>query len=826
MGFLFEDLPEVKPTKTKAVAEKHRGARGCDECPLKSTWPTLRSPRMGGPKQPVDILVVGESPSVDADRLGTHFTEDEMRLVRSVIAREDFGVTSMVRCATPNGRTPTELEVHCCSIHFEEEIARLRPKVVVGMGSLPLQKVDPPFEVSQQVTRIHGSRMAARCGKREFWFIPALHPEQIMRKGGARSNMMGLFRADLKQAGKSPKWGSPSFVDYKKVPIEYLTSVDEVVAGLESMGSHFAVDIETNDLRPWAQGAKWLTVAMSNDTKTIAFSIDHRDLQLPVKHLVLDKLKKSRWIAHNAIFEYSWFRHHGKGEWFPGEFDDTMLLAHLFHHRNTLLGLGALTRVHLGTDIKTLPSPPVKELGNYPIEDVLEYNALDAASTWMLYQKIKIAGRHPTYAMLINQVRSTCEMILRGLPVDMNRANELLAQATALMNRYAAEASNLYECREYERLTGKSFSISSNDTIATVLKEIVRVDMVLKESGKAATDETVLSKIPESVTPLPAIVLNWREHAKLQSTYLEPVASGKLIAPDGLLHPQYSVGRTHTFRLSSEEPNIQNFPKRQHREIRGVVRAPPGHLVVSADSGQIEARIVAMISKDRRLCDEFIGHIDVHSSWTKRAMEIDPTITGRVGATPKDDEKKLFKLVRNNRIKGGLVFAALYGAHDKTIAAQVGWGERENTMMLREFWAAYPSVKRWQNTSRSEYAEYGYVTNMFGNRRYGIMPGNEPINTPVQGTMAFMMLEVQNAMWALAEELKDPYLYPRINIHDDLTFILPDSNDTAAYIEVIADEMVKARWSWVSVPLTVEIAVGERWDYMEEIYTKEGAFFK
>jgi DNA polymerase I-like protein with 3'-5' exonuclease and polymerase domains len=133
-------------------------------------------------------------------------------------------------------------------------------------------------------------------------------------------------------------------------------------------------------------------------------------------------------------------------------------------------------------------------------------------------------------------------------------------------------------------------------------------------------------------------------------------------------------------------------------------------------------------------------------------------------------------------------------------------------------------VRNWLKARHREYRDTGAIRTLTGRVRRALLWGNEPINTPIQGTAADIVVDAMNAMTETALRQRDRYLLPRMQIHDDLTFILPDDADLPRYIESISACLVAVRFDWQIVPLTVEAKIGTNWAELEEFAVFTGGY--
>jgi DNA polymerase-1 len=427
-------------------------------------------------------------------------------------------------------------------------------------------------------------------------------------------------------------------------------------------------------------------------------------------------------------------------------------------------------------------------------------------------------------------------MELEGLPTDKAEALRLQQNLREQQQEIRAKARKLYEVRRFEDERATEFKLTSPEQVGIALVAYGKLDLpYTKGSAKSAktqysTDVETLSKFAKQ-NPLAQAVLDDREISKVLS-YIDPTLEAEERYPDGLLHPTYTTMFVSTQRLSSREPNIQNYPIRKHREIRRMIalireemirRYGRPLIMAKFDYGQLEARVLAMASKDRNLCSSIISRFDIHSYWLDQVLDIHADYIDRLASlTGEKDEKRIRKYGRDC-IKSDLVFNALYGGAADSIAERTGIPLRIVQEILGFFWETYKGVKRWHKDRRNEYRDTGAITTLTKRVRRGILSGNEPINTPIQGTAADIVIEAMNDIAAAARRERDMFLHPRLQIHDDLTFFIPEDNPEQ-YIDAIYPVLTKVRFPFQIVPLNVELKVGENWCDLDEVATFEGNY--
>jgi DNA polymerase-1 len=308
-------------------------------------------------------------------------------------------------------------------------------------------------------------------------------------------------------------------------------------------------------------------------------------------------------------------------------------------------------------------------------------------------------------------------------------------------------------------------------------------------------------------------VKRYRKARKITSTYLrrfDPRAADTYVYPDGLIHCRYKTAFTKTSRFACEDPNNQNWPKRDPvaKRVRRMVQMR-GHSIVACDLGQGEARVIAMHSRDKTLCRALRTNYDIHLEWAEKVASAWPKALSAVD----NDMKRL-----RTGIKNQLVFPAFYGASVKRIAKELHLPESVAEELFEEFWQQFKGVRAWQRTLLQEYKEYGYVTSLTGRRRHGPMGYNDIINSPIQAACSDILIDGIDALVRRSIEEDKPYLMPALNIHDDATTWTPNKY-VDEVLAIMVEEMLRKRYDWQCVPLTVELECGPDWYNMKPIGT-------
>lgn len=850
--FYLETKADAKPKAAKKPGRRadipiaSLQTLGCSVCP-RDKDETLKSPKLkpSGCKSPL-IYLLGGSPSEREDADDLHWTDKAGEAIYSKFGREVMDTMVRSNFITQCRGDQTVVEIECCRNRIVADIEASKPLVVVGIGDAPLAWATG---VTTGALTHRGSYFAVKIGTHVCWFYSILYPNYVNKKSYKKSEYELALEHDVRNLLDN--------LDTLEPPVVYegpaLRAGVEVITGnepgdmqrLEQTLKELAnevrsgVDIETSGLRPYMlKDAKLLTAAVGTFNRVVAFPVDHPEgwgtdaRRKRVRALLIDYLMESgRKAAHNLAMELEWFAFiFGDKVLRRTEWDDTMAMCHTLDERGGTKSLDHQCRLHFGFGLKVLSKIDVRRQNwwlEYPLKDILMYNGLDTKWTDKLRQHLqpKIDANEAYQREYERKVRLAPALIQTeagGLEVDFtyaqNQADTLTASALDLESRIR----RCPEVKEYGQRFG-TLSPTNPDHVLKMLRDICKRDEIRVEEKRGSattvrwtTDEEALSKIPAAEVPSAALILEHRGVSKLTGTYVQPVLDRKIVCPDGMIRSKYTSMVAVTGRLASDDPNIQNWPSRKHKQIRGIVRAPKDSWIVACDYGQIEFRVVGMASEDPKLMEYCWTGYDVHGAWAKRVAEIYPGIKDWiVREFDVDWDEKGPKTLRQE-MKNKWVFPQLFGSSVRSCAEQLHLPEDVAEEMASEFWDEFPVVRRWQDKLVEKYEKNLYVETLGGRRRRGPMTRNEIINMPIQGTAWDIVGEGYCAISEIADANEDPELQPRIIIHDDLTFVIPDQN-LEAKLPIIVREMITPRFDYVTVPLVVEVKVGTRWHDLEEI---------
>lgn len=811
---------------------------GCDSCTLKKEWQWLSTPKMPlcypTEQSDVRILAVGEGPGEQEDIDGRPFVGKTGRFLREYIPKEwekKLYWQNSVRCRPPKNRTPSWEEVKCCSTYLEQDIKEVDPQIILCIGTVSVEYFLPEHYVGD----VRGIFWPVFIAGKFRWLYSIFHPSYVVRadkkddKGKITNGVKPVFQADLRKFFSNVEKYAHNLPIIEKLPeIIYPQSFQEAWNLFERLKDPYGIDIETFKKKPYKRDALLLTSAFSDGELTFAVPCQWPGLINTWGFDFFKNAMSSRrcWVAHNAGMELPWVVYHTNE--IEQSFDDTMMLARVYHHRRGILSLNDQTYIHLGVPVKKLTNVNAMNSPDYFMHrqrEFLEYNAYDSWGSAKLIRKVKIDDEQKgNYQRLLDVTKSGVCMELAGLDVDLTETEKLSSILEKQLDEINARALALPDIQRYQNSTGRKFRISSGQVVGQVLHDYCNIPLPKTPNGDYSTAEGDLQEYSDH--PVVASRLEYQETNKLHSTYVKSLLDGTILGIDSRLHPAYKALGTVTGRLSSEDPNFQNWPKRKHKEIRKQIVAPPGFIFATFDYGQLEARLIAMASNDKPFKTSIIQKEDVHSKWLKRVIAKYPDYIIRLREkTGQKEEKKLLKTGRDI-IKTDLVFATFYGSIPPSVSKRTMIPLKiADELINDEFWPTYQGVKDWVDGQFSYYYENGIVKTLTNYIRDEVVLGNEPINSAIQGSAAHIVIDAQIALTDIGIH-QDEFFLPRWNIHDDLGFILPDNNDTDRYIQAIGEEIVKPRHPFISVPLMTEVKVGYDWADMEEIANFTGAYFE
>ena len=408
----------------------------------------------------------------------------------------------------------------------------------------------------------------------------------------------------------------------------------------------------------------------------------------------------------------------------------------------------------------------------------------------------------------LDRVYETIDLPLSGVLAEMERAGVCVdPKALDAMSQAMEKEVRRLE-KEIWELAGQDFNVNSPTQLAQILFDKLNLQTGARRSkAKARSTAVDVLETLKGQHPLPGKIIEYREIAKLKSTYVD--ALPKLIHPEtGRLHTSFSQTTAATGRLSSSDPNLQNIPIRTElgRQIRAAFVAEKGKILLSADYSQIELRIMAHFSQDPVLVEAFRSGEDIHARTAQEVFGVGP----------------LAQTADHRRAAKAINFGIIYGLSPFGLAQQLGIEQKEAAQFINAYFSRYRGVKVYLGRILAETRKTGEARTLFGRIR-PIPEITSPqiqlrnfaertaLNSPLQGTAADL---IKLAMISIDKRLRAEKFAARmiLQVHDELLFEAP-KEEGEALEQLVREEMEGVHK--LSVPLAVETCSGPNWRDME-----------
>ena len=495
-----------------------------------------------------------------------------------------------------------------------------------------------------------------------------------------------------------------------------------------------------------------------------------------------------------------------------GPVDDTMIISFTLDAGRGEVGLGGhgmdeLSERHLGhtpLSFKDVCGTGKKQIpfGEVPLDKATEYAAEDADVTWRLHAHLKPRLSEEGGTRIYERVDRplipvVAQMERHGIKVDRTRLAKLSEE-------FAGETARLEG--EIHGLADTEFTVGSPKQLGEVLFDKLGYKGGRKgKSGQYSTDHSVLERLAGEGAEIAKKVLEWRQLAKLKSTYTD--ALQEAINPDtGRVHTSYSLVGAQTGRLSSTDPNLQNIPVRTAigRQIREAFVPENGNVLLAADYSQIELRLAAHMADVPTLKEAFANGEDIHA---RTATEMFGEVT------------------RDTRAQAKTInFAILYGISRWGLAGRLEVEPDEAQAMIDTYFQRFPGIQRYIHETLETVRARGYSETLFGRKTWfprinsknqAERQGSEraAINAPIQGTSADIIKRAMARMMPALGRADLGHVRMLLQVHDELVFELPEG-DVEAASPIIERVMAEAAGPSVKldVPLGIDIGTGMSWD--------------
>ena len=422
-----------------------------------------------------------------------------------------------------------------------------------------------------------------------------------------------------------------------------------------------------------------------------------------------------------------------------------------------------------------------------------------------LYDPMKAALEAQVLWDLLDQVEMPLAQVLLdmeedGVKLDLEVLKELSRECE---DKIKTIENSLFET------AGVQINLNSPKQLSEILFERLKLPVIKKTKTGFSTDEEVLHRLADK-HPLPALILEYRQYAKLKSTYLD--ALPQLADPKtNRIHASFNQTGADTGRLSSNNPNLQNIPVRTDlgRRIRAAfIPYEEGHILLAADYSQIELRILAHLSKDENLHKAFELDQDIHRYTASLMFDIPESEV---------DDQKRYAAKRIN-------FGIIYGMSAFGLAKDLDVSQKEAQEFIDKYFLRYPKVQAFLDNEIQKGKDAGFVATLFNRRRYlpdinnrniGLrqFAERQAINAPIQGTAADL---IKIAMVNIAREIDQHRLSSKMimTVHDELVFDVPlaEQEQMIDLVRRGMENVVK-----LSVPVKVSVKLGSNWLGMKAI---------
>jgi DNA polymerase-1 len=594
--------------------------------------------------------------------------------------------------------------------------------------------------------------------------------------------------------------------------IDDLKALESLVKRLEQ-ADEISFDTETTSTDQMSAELVGISLAIEGD-RGYYIPIGHQPhlgTQLTVDS-VLSALRKPMTaskipkVGHNIKYDYVILARYGLTVQ-PLGFD-TMIAEWLINPNSRNLGLKNLAWVRLGyqmTNISELIGSGKKQLSmaEVPIAKAADYASADAAIVLQLIPQLKEELSNRAAIPIFDEIEMPlipvlANMEMAGIALDTGFLRDMSKELNTRINEIAIQ---IYQ------ITGEEFNLNSPQQLSQVLFDRLNLSPPGRARKTATGFYSTAANILESMSgahPIIDLVLEYRELAKLQSTYLEALPT-QLNSQTGRVHTSFNQTGSVTGRIASSDPNLQNIPIRTEigRKVRQAFIAGPDYQLLSVDYSQVELRIVAHIAQDEAMLAAFRSGQDIHATTAAAIHDI-----------PLDEVSK-----EQRRHAKAINFGLIYGMSPFGLTRTTDLTLAEAEDFVQAYFERFPGVKNYLDSTRRLATEQSYVETLLGRRRY--FPGlanqtnrntrnreeREAINAPIQGTAADIM---KIAMIRLPDALNAAKLRGKIllQVHDELVLECPteEVNRTAKLVMQIMSDAYP-----LSIPLATEARSGKNW---------------
>ena len=594
--------------------------------------------------------------------------------------------------------------------------------------------------------------------------------------------------------------------------ISDINEIESWIKEAEEVGE-VAVDTETNSLDP--HQADLIGISLSSKIgKACYIPIGHKSKKNLNKNLVLKKLKplledpSIKKIGQNIKFDFIIFFKQGIE---LNSMEDTMLMSYVLDAGRNRHNMDTLAELHLGhktISFKDLVGSGKKEINfsDVDIEKAKNYAAEDADVTLRLYKKFKKSLKDEKMTNIYEifekpMIKILAFMEIEGIMID----SKFLRTLSSKFKNKIEKIQN-----EVFKISKKNFNIASPKQLGEIIYNDLKIAELKKtKKGSFATSASVLEDLAFKGHKFPQLILDWRQLSKLKNTYTDTLPE-HINPKTKRVHTSFLLAATNTGRLASSDPNLQNIPIKSEdgKDIRKAFITEKDSVLISADYNQIEMRILADLADVKELKKAFRKKEDIHSLTASQIFNVNIKEVN-------EDQRRKAKAIN---------FGIIYGISQYGLAKQINVSNHEAEVFLNAYFSRFPEIKVYMDQTIKFCRKSGFVNNIFGRRSHFININDKnynvrnfqeraAINAPIQGSASEIMRLAMIRLSRRLNEKKFNKTKMLLQIHDELIFET-SKVDANRISKVIIDEMSGVAESdshSFSIPLTVDINIGENW---------------
>lgn len=834
---------------------------------------------MGVGKKKARIMFIQDCPDKDNDdEKGKPFSGKQCNAVRTALEKrgidsDDVFFTSLVKCVADK-EEPKPVHIMACEELLEAEISVVNPDIIVPVGNKSLK-----YCVGKVgLTKMRGNAQEVEiCGRKRI-VLPTMHPRSVNKKPAYKDFILKDMDTlkDLYENGMTEVSG----VDYKY--LETLNDCMEEIIRLKNEAKILCFDLETTGKSAYFDDSKIVCISLTDKTHTgCVIPLYHHETPLWGWEIGT-VVKMLRWlledesipkVAHNGKFDIEWLH------WWLNidvkNFSFDTMLAHYLavSEEQGTQGLKGLAWEF--TDMggydndldearAKLPEAIRYNYDNIPWDVLKTYAVADVDCCLRLMEIFKpMIDANPQWAIVMNDIMMPGSYALRaveenGMSFDVKVAEiyektygEEIARITERLESYPEvleierEKRKLFNEREkikaipkkdrtpeeqkkfetYKKYENYKFNWNSVPQLSELLfDKLELVTTILTDTGAKSTGEDALNEMREQ-HEIPDLLLELRKVTTLNGMFIQKLPTMR--DKDDIVHPSFNISGTVTGRMSSENPNAQQFPRKAevptlfqyHNEPKALFNSRFGSkgCILNADYSALEMRIAGIVSEDEVLLQAFLSGKDLHKSTASLVwgMPIDEVTKDQRTAAKKVN----FGIIYG---KSGITFAKdeYYDPSGKNPKKTTDWDEAKalGNKLVEDYLNAFSGLAKWLSDTKKFAYKYGYVETLFGRRRrlpdlhskVQTLKNNaerQAINAPIQGTGSdFTLLSLIQIQKELEKGFKSKMI---ATVHDSIVFdvYIPELAEVAAMVKSIM-EHVHEPYIKTPVPIVSELELG------------------